>query len=84
MSRILGQFVPDLTNTGERATQQSGSGALFDGENGIPTTARAINQYKRTATGAMMNDLVVKQRRRNTSKAARSGGRSTSGVHYNF
>jgi hypothetical protein len=84
ISRILGHIAPDLVTAGEGTARQSGSGALFDGENGIPTSTRAINQYKRTPAGVVMNDLVVKQRKRNTSKAAHSGGRSTSGVHYNF
>ena len=55
---------------------QAGSGVLFDGENGIPTTEKAISRYKRAAD--IISGSPTPKRSRKSKKAQESG------THYNF
>ena len=57
-------------------SDQTGSGVLFDGENGIPTTAKAIGRYKRAVD--IITGSPTPKRSRKSKKAHQSG------THYNF
>ena len=57
---------------------QSGSGVLFDGENGIPTTEKAISRYKRAA------DIISGSPAPKRSRKSKSKKGQESGTHYNF
>ena len=59
-------------------SSQTGSGALFGGENGIPTTEKAISRYKR-AVDIITGSPAPKRSRKSKSKKAHE-----SGTHYNF
>jgi len=76
VSRLVETLVPGL------ASQQTGRGVLFDGVNGVPTTAKAIQQYKRNATMSVSDAPPAKQRKRKAEKHGHNI--SSSGVHYNF
>jgi hypothetical protein len=58
------------------SSSQSGSGVLFDGENGIPTTEKAIGRYKRAID--TISGSPSPKRSRKSKKAKESG------THYNF
>lgn len=73
ISRIVSQVIPGF---GVARATQSGSGILFDGENGIPTTGKAIVQYKRAAGNADSAGTPKKKRKRTSQKQT--------GTHYNF
>ena len=45
VSRIVNAIALELSG----ASKQRGGGALFDGKNGVPTTDKAIERYKRAA-----------------------------------
>jgi hypothetical protein len=57
---------------------QAGSGVLFDGENGIPTTEKAISRYKRAA------DIIGGSPAPKRSRKSKSKKGQESGTHYNF
>ena len=57
---------------------QSASGVLFDGENGIPTTEKAISRYKRAA------DIISGSPTPKRSRKSKSKKGQESGTHYNF
>lgn len=76
ISRLVSQIAPGLG--GARATPQSGSGILFDGENGIPTTSKAVAQYKRATGNADDSASTAKKRKRSSQKQKQKG------THYNF
>jgi hypothetical protein len=78
-ARIVSGFAPGLT---PRATQQSGSGVLFQGENGIPTTTKAIQQYKKDAAEDATTTPTAKTGKRKGGK--RKHESISSGTHYNF
>jgi hypothetical protein len=82
ISRLVNSVIPGLVAnaTGTNTNQQSGRGVLFDGENGVPTTHKAIEQYKRSAPGGVAG-AVAKQRKRG-GKQRRIA--ETGGTHYNF
>ena len=65
-----------------RATQQSGSGVLFQGEDGIPTTTKAIAEYKRDASDGVPVTKATKARKRKATK--RTHDSISTGTHYNF
>jgi hypothetical protein len=81
VSRIINAVAPGIVAggnpSGSRATQQTGSGTLFDGENGIPTTPKAISQYKRSGPPAV--GFKPKSKRRKTD-----GSPDHTAIHYNF
>ena len=60
------------------SSDQSGSGVLFDGENGIPTTEKAISRYKRAA------DIISGSPAPKRSRKSKSKKGQESGTHYNF
>jgi hypothetical protein len=69
--------IPSLSAAvGLGSSAQSGSGVLFDGENGIPTTVKAISQYKRAVD--MISGSPAPKRSRKSKKAHENG------THYNF
>jgi hypothetical protein len=51
---------------------------LFDGENGIPTTEKAISRYKRAA------DIIGGSPAPKRSRKSKSKKGQESGTHYNF
>jgi hypothetical protein len=55
---------------------RTGSGVLFDGENGIPTAEKAIGRYKRAVD--IISVSPTPNRSRKSKKAKESG------MHYNF
>jgi hypothetical protein len=66
---------------------QKGSGSLFDGVDGIPTTSRAIAAYKRDGHGAL--ERMIETATGRSVKATKAGGkkRKTNKDHtinYNF
>ena len=61
-----------------KSSGQSGSGVLFDGENGIPTTEKAISRYKRAA------DIISGSPAPKRSRKSKSKKGQESGTHYNF
>jgi hypothetical protein len=71
VSRLVNAVAPGIADT----LQQRGSGVLFDGENGVPTSRKATECYKRTAAVAQL----TAPRKSRKSKQTR-----ISGVHYNF
>jgi hypothetical protein len=73
VSRIVSAIAPGLAGGTQR-----GGGVLFDGENGIPTTTKAIGQYKR-AVDIISGSTTPKRSRKSKSKKAHE-----SGTHYNF
>jgi hypothetical protein len=77
VSRFMNKIVPGVA-------QQSGSGVLFDGENGIPTTAKAIAHYKRMSDidsdGEFHYTLPAKVRKRSRKRHVDK----VIGTHYNF
>ena len=81
ISRIINAVAPGIipggNPSGSRTTQQSGNGTLFDGENGIPTTKKAIDQYKRSGPPAV--GFKPKSKRRKTA-----GSSEHTTTHYNF
>ena len=62
-----------------RSTHQSGSGTLFDGENGVPTTDKAIKRYKRSATQQDDQADIPAAKR-----PAKRVGKKVRETHYNF
>jgi hypothetical protein len=77
ISRLVNAVLPGIipsSNTTTDAAGQSGSGVLFDGENGIPTTPKARSQYKRAASATADT----------SAKRGRKAHTSEIGVHYNF
>ena len=69
--------IPSLSAAvGLGSSAQSGSGVLFDGENGIPTTEKAISRYKGAAY--IISGSPAKKRSRKSKKAHENG------THYNF
>ena len=81
ISRIINAVAPGIipggNPSGSRTTQQTGNGTLFDGENGIPTTKKAIDQYKRSGPPAV--GFKPKSKRRKTA-----GTVEDTLKHYNF
>jgi hypothetical protein len=74
-------IMPSLTAAagfGPKASDQTGGGALFDGENGIPTTEKAISRYKRAVDIISGSPTPKRSRKSKTKKAHESG------THYNF
>ena len=78
-ARIVRGFAPSLAT---RETQQSGSGVLFQGENGIPTTPKAIQQYKKDAAEEATATSAAKKGKRKSTK--RKHDSISTGTHYNF
>jgi hypothetical protein len=74
VSRLVSAFAPGLVG----APSQRGAGVLLDGENGIPTTEKAISRYKR-AVDIISGSPTPKRSRKSKSKKAHE-----SGTHYNF
>jgi hypothetical protein len=72
VSRIVNAIAPELSG----ASKQRGGGTLFDGENGVPTTDKAIQRYKRAADSLVGISSPKRARR---AKKAHEGG-----THYNF
>ena len=72
-------IIPSLSAAvGLGSSDQSGSGVLFDGENGIPTTEKAISRYKRAA------DIIGGSPAPKRSRKSKSKKGQESGTHYNF
>ena len=72
LSRIVNTTPADANVGTGGGGEQKGSGTLFDGVNGIPTTARAIAAYKRGA-GTTIDNLISatggkKAKKRKTTK----------------
>ena len=55
VSRIVNAIAPELSGS----SKQRGGGTLFDGENGVPTTDKAIERYKRAA-GSLVGAPISK------------------------
>jgi hypothetical protein len=70
--------IPSLSAAVGLSSDQSGSGVLFDGENGIPTTEKAISRYKRAA------DIISGSPAPKRSRKSKSKKGQESGTHYNF
>jgi hypothetical protein len=70
VARLVNAVAPGIADT-----QQKGSGVLFDGENGVPTSRKATECYKRTAAEAQLTT---------TRKSRKTKQPRISGVHYNF
>ena len=70
--------IPSLSAPVGLSSGQSGSGVLFDGENGIPTTEKAISRYKRAA------DIISGSPAPKRSRKSKSKKGQESGTHYNF
>jgi hypothetical protein len=68
------------------ARQQSGSGILFEGENGIPSTDKAVNAYKRGVkrAAALLTLSSTTTRRQQQQQQKHSGASAAKRVHYNF
>jgi len=75
-SHVVDAVAPGLI---PRSTQQSGSGTLFDGENGVPTTEKAIKRYKRSATQPE-EPADIPAAKRPTKRV----GKNVRVAHYNF
>jgi hypothetical protein len=71
VSRIVSALAPELAG----GTQQRANGVLFDGENGVPTTAKAISRFKRAVD--IISGSPVTKRSRQSKKAQENG------THYN-
>jgi len=80
IARMMNTVMPGFAGnaTSSQPASQTGKGVLFDGQNGIPDTPKAIEHYKRTSTG-VVSGTVAKQRKR-----AKQHSATTSGAHYNF
>ena len=72
VSRIVNAIAPELSG----ASKQRGGGTLLDGENGIPTTDKAIQRYKMAADSLVG---ISSPKRARKAKKAHEGG-----THYNF
>ena len=76
LSHVVDAVAPGLI---PRSSQQSGNGTLFDGENGVPTTEKAIKRYKRSAAHQEEPaDIPVAKR------PAKRVGKHVREAHYNF
>ena len=72
VSRIVNAIAPELSG----ASKQRGGGTLFEGENGVPTTDKAVQRYQR-AVDSLVGISSPKRSRK--AKKAHAGG-----THYNF
>lgn len=80
VSRLVNSVIPGLVTQNGATAPQTGRGILFDGENGIPTTVKAIKQYKRAAA----DEVDVAPAKRSKRKRESHKVNSATGVHYNF
>ena len=82
MSRLINNTPADALPAAVGSGEQKGSGSLFDGVDGIPTTARAIAAYKKGTGGAVQNIVKPIGGKKKGAKKRKTSKDKT--ITYNF
>jgi hypothetical protein len=81
LARLVNNTPADAQPAGANSGEQKGSGSLFDGVDGVPTTARAIAAYKKGSGGAVENIVKAIGGKKGTKKRKTNKDKT---IQYNF